>query len=68
MLKLFSAEYIENICSLWEFGGSWILNFCKRVLSISSMLLPSRLSLEVLVDPKISDSAWCCEGPLEVCG
>lgn len=33
MLKLFSAEYIENICALWEFGGSWILNFRKKVLT-----------------------------------
>lgn len=44
MLKLFSAEYIENTYFLWEFGGSWILNFCKRVLSISSMLVEEQTS------------------------
>lgn len=28
-LILSSAGYIENTCSLWELGGSWILNLYK---------------------------------------
>lgn len=79
MSKLFSAEYIENVCSLWEFGGSWILNSCERVLSYHiGFPFPFLVCYQPHAVPwsfwSLSSEAIqregvrCCEGPSEVWG
>lgn len=76
--KLFSAEYIANACSLWEFGGSWIFNFCKRVLFyhiefpflfIVCYCHAFHLRFWSILSQEIQrHSVRCCEGPLQVWG
>lgn len=77
-VKLFSAECIANTCSLWEFGGSWILNFRKRVL-FYYIRFPFLFLLccchafhlrfwSILSQEIQRGGVRCCKGPLEVWG